>query len=69
MAQTTYTVPLTPLSRTADIITGIGVHAVAWVREYNAELISIVIDKANNSVAYTFSNPVPAAERSAIRAL
>lgn len=67
MANTTYSVPVTPVDRLAEVMCAVANHMQAWNQAHNAALVSIVRNGAN--VDFTFSNPLPAAELRAIRAV
>lgn len=65
MAQTTYSVPVQPPDRVLEAMIAVFSHLVAWKQVHNIDFVSCVRNGPNLDV--TFSDPVPQAERQAIR--
>lgn len=70
MAETAYSFPIATApqrERAADAIAGVGAHLISWLQKYNVRLVSIIVDTGTDTVTFTFSDPVPKAERDHIR--
>lgn len=65
MAQTTYSFPVSPSDRTVEAMVAVFYHLQAWKQIYNVDFVSCIRNGAN--VDLTFSDPIPLAERLAIK--
>ena len=65
MAQTTYSVSVQPPDRAIEAAIGVFNHLIAWKQLYDLDFISCVRNGPNFDL--TFSDPVPKAERDAIK--
>jgi hypothetical protein len=70
VADTAYDFPIgnaAQRERAADVLVGVGQHLIVWLQAYNIRLRSIVVDEPANTITFTFSDPIPKAERDHIR--
>jgi hypothetical protein len=65
MANTTYSFPVSPADRAVEAMVAVFTHLTAWKQRYNIDFVSCVRNGANLDV--TFSDPVPKAERDAVK--
>jgi hypothetical protein len=63
--QTTYSFPVQPADRAVEAMCGVFLHLICWKQLYGIDFISCIRNGANLDV--TFSDPIPKAERDAIR--
>lgn len=66
MANTTYQLPVNNPERVVEAMCGVFQHLIGWKQNYNIDFVSCVRNGPNLDV--TFSDPIPLAERQAIRA-